>query len=149
MPFSISRPPGSIIKLGGDQSLFFLGGKFQKTQSVSGNWKDEPIETLSSHRQLFCQMNKSYQKAFRAKHIFKTCVAAPVVLINFHFCNWQCKVLCGSEMCLWCPESKLFHSSPNLKTTLQKKLEIQTKVCLCVCVCVLLIMEVDLLFLKY
>lgn len=41
VPFSISRPPGSIIKLGGDQSLVFLGGKLQNTQSASGHLKEE------------------------------------------------------------------------------------------------------------
>lgn len=36
VPFSISRPQGSIIKLGGHQGLVFLGGKLQNTHYASG-----------------------------------------------------------------------------------------------------------------
>ena len=149
VPFSISRPPGSVIKLGGDQSLFFLGGKFQNTQSVSANWKDEPIETLSSHWQLFCQMHKSCQKAFRAKHIFKMRVAAPVVSIfsisatGSTRCSVEVRCASGVQKAncsVHLPIGRLFY---------KRNWKFKWKF-VCVYVCVfLLIIEGDLLFLKY
>lgn len=139
MPLSISRPPGSVIKWGGDQSLFFLGGKFQNAQSVSGNRKDEPIETVTA----FLSSEQILSESFQGKVYIQNVCCCSCCFDYFHFCNWKHKVPCGSEMCLRCSESDCSVHLPIWRIFYKRNWKFKWKVLF------LEIIEGDLLFLKY
>lgn len=131
-----------------DRSLFFLGGKFRRLQSVSGNWKDEPMRAFP-HADSFSVKWTNLIRKLSGQSIY-----SKRVLLLLLFWLISISATLAVQGALWkvrnvplVSESKLFHSLSQFEDYFTRKLEIQAKVCVCVCVCVLLII-VDLLFLK-